>query len=66
MMYNEEAKIIYRNYNIMHRYFRFFAMSLFLVFRTQILPLTLRAGPCDVKQSTEKLKGVDFVDIYSF
>lgn len=42
-------------------------MSLFLVLRTQILPLTtLRAGPCDVKQSTEKLKGVDFVDIYSF
>lgn len=30
MMYNEEAKIMYRNFNITYRYFRFFAMSLFL------------------------------------
>lgn len=30
MMYNEEAKIIYCNFYITYRYFRFFAMSLFL------------------------------------
>lgn len=27
MMYNEEAKIIYCNFYITYRYFRFFAMS---------------------------------------
>lgn len=30
MMYNEEVKIMYWNFNIIYRYFRFFVMFLFL------------------------------------
>lgn len=60
MMYNEEAKIMYRNFNITYRYFRFFAMSLFLhtgeriksCFADTNPTVALRAGPCDVRKST--------------